>query len=116
MVSYLTYVGIEMPLGGLESMCFPNKKPSPKARIEPVVETCKKSLPVEPGDQDVEAATTTTTTVTTEIEKETEKGTEKETEQEAVKETVKERVLEQKRETEIEEETEAPVQSPSLSA
>lgn len=105
MVSYLTYVGIEMPLGGLESMCFPNKKPSPKPRIEPVVEISKTSLPIEPVEQDVEAAKSTITTVTTETEKEAETGNE------TVKETVKERGAEQKRKTDIKEDTEAPVQS-----
>lgn len=106
MVSYLTYVGIEMPLGGLESMCFPNKKSSPKPPIEPVVQISKTTLAIETVDKDVEAAITSTTTA------ETGKGTEKETE----KRTVQERVLQHDRETEREEATEAPLQSQSLSA
>lgn len=90
MVSYVTYVGIEMPLGGLESMCFPNKKPSPK----PIVEIREKSLPLESVDHDVEAATTITATVTaelpteakieTETQKEDERGRDIKTESEEV--------------------------------
>lgn len=112
MVSYLTYVGIEMPLGGLESMCFPNKKSSPKPPIEPVVQISKTTLAVETVDKDVEAAITSTTTA------ETGKGTEKETgiEKGTEKRTLQERVLQQDRETEREEVTEAPLQSQSLSA
>lgn len=90
MVSYVTYVGIEMPLGGLESMCFPNKKPSPK----PIVEIREKSLPLESVDNDIEAATTITATVTselpteakieTETQKEDERGRDIKTESEEV--------------------------------
>lgn len=97
LVSYVTYVGIEMPLGGLESMCFPNKKPSPK----PIVEIREKSLPLESAEHDVEAATTTTATVTPEL------PTDAKIETETQKED--ERVVDIK--TEGEEVTEPPVKN-----
>ncbi|KAH8415320.1 hypothetical protein KR222_003250 [Zaprionus bogoriensis] len=73
LVAYATYVTIEVPLGGLESMIFATKRPSPKPReVEPTVEITKKELPTRPHVQDVEAITTTTTSTTPIIESEVE--------------------------------------------